>query len=566
MMRFVMNCLLKMTTAVALVGCATMTSTSAERAADKPAAGEDRADALSHYLTSEIYRYRGDYRKWLHSLEEAAAMDPASVELQLRLIGAYSLFKNYDQAIQVAESTLATYPDDVTLYIWLGRLQYETGEIDESIATFERALEVDPSSTRALEALAELREQTNDLVAEVEMYEKLVHVAPDSPQLRYQYGNSLFQLGEEEAARDALLKAIEIDPKFDPARYLLGVVYLDLNELDLAIEQFREFLVRAPDHAAARTNLAVTLARKGEYETAQRELANVIESADVEPRHHLYRMYLMLRQGGKPDASDAIAPSSAPIFGSLLMAMVRKEAGEPYERLLSGLDVIEGDLDAESSSYLNNLLAMFGPDDAGAFLEERFSELVEDGYRTKALETFRARALMSRELVAEAKPMLEGILERYGEDKWTHYYLANANEQLDQPADVEYHLRQCLEIDPDDPDVLNFLGYYLADENMKLEEAEELVERALELDPENGYYLDSLGWVYYRQGKGEEAVEYIERAIRNMPSDDAILRDHLGDAYLMVGDSKRAVREWRRAHRLDPELEGVIEKINRYTE
>ena len=115
-------------------------------------------------------------------------------------------------------------------------------------------------------------------------------------------------------------------------------------------------------------------------------------------------------------------------------------------------------------------------------------------------------------------------------------------------------------------DVINFLGYYIADKNMKLDEAEDLVERALELDPENGYYLDSLGWVYYRQGNGEDAVDYIERALLNMPSDDAILRDHLGDAYLMVGDSDRAVQQWRRARRLDPELEGVVEKINQYTE
>lgn len=564
MKRFVMNCVVKITAAVALMGCATFTSTSAER--PDTADGEARAEALSHYITSEIYRTRGDFRNWLGALEQAAAADPHSIELQLRLIGAYSLFKQYDQAIEVAESTLETYPEEVSLHIWLGRLQYETGEIDRSIDTFERALEIDPSSTRALEALAELREQTNDLVAEVEMYEKLAGVAPDSPQIHYQYGSSLFQLGEGEAAREALRKAIEIDPDFGPARYLLGVVHMDIGEFEPAVEQFRAFLAQFPEHGQSRTNLAASLARMGDYDAAQRELTNVIESAEVEPQHHLYRMYLMLRQGGRPNASQAIAPSSAPIFGSLLKAMVRKEAGEPYERLLDGLDEIEGDLDAEGSQYLSDLLAMFGPEEAGPFLETRFAELIAEGHASKALETFRARALLSRDRVEEAKPLLEAILERYGDDKWTHYYLASVNEQLDRPDDVERHLRACLEIDPDDPDVLNFLGYYLAEKNRKIHEAERLVERALELDPDNGYYLDSLGWVYYRMGRGEEAVDYIQRAILNMPSDDAILRDHLGDAYLMVGDTRRAVAEWQRALRLDPEIEGVQEKINAHTE
>src|SRR5690606_3703990 len=101
----------------------------------------------------------------------------------------------------------------------------------------------------------------------------------------------------------------------------------------------------------------------------------------------------------------------------------------------------------------------------------------------------------------------------------------------DRWQDAERHLRAILEIDPNDHNALNFLGYLWADKDVNLDEARVLVERALELDPENPYYLDSLGWVYYRQGDGEKAVEYIRRALVNMTTDDAVLRDHLGDAY-----------------------------------
>lgn len=563
-----MKCLIKVAAALALVGCATAPSTSAERPAVTPdlAKGRERADALAHYLTGEIYKFRGDFRSWLGELEEAALADPGSVGLQIRLISAYRVFKDYDRAIELAESTLAAHPDDVSLHIWLGRLQYENGEVERSIQSFEKAVLVDPTSARALEALAELREETNDLVSEVELYERLVEIAPESPQLYYELGSSLFQLGDQDGASSALRKSLSLDENFSPSLYLLGVVQMNREDFPDAIGLFRQFLAQFPDHGAARTNLAACAARKGDYDTALSELTHVIESAEVEPIDHLFRMYLMLRQGGKPDATEAIGPSSAPILGSLLVAMVRKEAGEPYERMLAGLDEIEGDLDNECSEFLNAILALFGRDDAGAFFESRFAELAEEGHRTKALETFRARALLSREKADEAIPILTAILQRYGDDKWTHYYLGTAYEELDQPAAVERHLRECMRLDPDDPDVRNFLGYYLADKNLKLEEAKALIEKALEADPENGYYLDSLGWVYYRQGMGSEAVLNIERAILSMPNDDAVLRDHLGDAYLLNGDSERAVQEWQRARRLDPALAGVLEKINRYSE
>ncbi|MCL4692614.1 MAG: tetratricopeptide repeat protein, partial [Candidatus Hydrogenedentes bacterium] len=71
-----------------------------------------------------------------------------------------------------------------------------------------------------------------------------------------------------------------------------------------------------------------------------------------------------------------------------------------------------------------------------------------------------------------------------------------------------------------------------------------------------------LGWVYYRKGKADLAIEYIRRAIQAMERDDAILRDHLGDAYMLKGEKEKAIGEWERARRLDPELEGVQEKID----
>jgi tetratricopeptide (TPR) repeat protein len=246
-----------------------------------------------------------------------------------------------------------------------------------------------------------------------------------------------------------------------------------------------------------------------------------------------------------------------------LQALVKRAVGEPYVPLVQSLDSIEGDLDAECNQFVNRIVSMFG-NEAGEYFRGQLESLVQEDLRSRSVEIMLGRVLMSLEHHAEAVALLTQTASRYPGEKWIYYYLATSYQELERPAEAEAALRKSLEYDPTDPDVLNFLGYLLADENIKLAESERLILNALQLDPENGFYLDSLGWVYYRQGKAKQAVDNIRRAIRAMNSDDAILRDHLGDAYLLDKDYASAVREWQRALRLDPKIEGVQEKIDRY--
>src|SRR5690606_16427821 len=220
------------------------------------------------------------------------------------------------------------------------------------------------------------------------------------------------------------------------------------------------------------------------------------------------------------------------------------------------------DVDIEGTEYANEILLLFGVDDARAFLEREMTALIDEGLASQTLEALLARVYLTTKQHKKAEEVLLGIVDRYEPDKWTYYYLALAYEELDDFDKLEQALKASLEIDPNDPDVLNYLGYSYADHNVKLDEAMELLQRALSIDPENGYYLDSLGWVYYRKNNADQAIFLIRKAIQAMSTDDAILRDHLGDAYLLRGDVKKALGEWRRALRLDPDAEGIQEKID----
>ncbi|MEM9584522.1 MAG: tetratricopeptide repeat protein [Pseudomonadota bacterium] len=136
---------------------------------------------------------------------------------------------------------------------------------------------------------------------------------------------------------------------------------------------------------------------------------------------------------------------------------------------------------------------------------------------------------------------------------WPVYYARGiVHERVDDFDAMEADFRKALELQPNHPDILNYLGYSLVEQRTKLDEALGMIETAVELRPESGYITDSLGWVFYRLGRYEEAVAPMERAVSLLPV-DPIVNDHLGDVYWKVGRFREAEFQWSRALSFDPE-------------
>jgi len=119
-------------------------------------------------------------------------------------------------------------------------------------------------------------------------------------------------------------------------------------------------------------------------------------------------------------------------------------------------------------------------------------------------------------------------------------------ERLDQWDRSETDFREALKLSPDQPQVLNYLGYSLVEKQTNLDEALGMIERAVAARPDSGYIVDSLGWVLYRLGRYDEAVGHMEQAVELMPV-DAVVNDHLGDVFWAVGRQREAEFQWRRA-------------------
>lgn len=267
------------------------------------------------------------------------------------------------------------------------------------------------------------------------------------------------------------------------------------------------------------------------------------------------RLYLQMSRALSPD-NDAVLVQLGGVAeqqGNLEEAIKfygQVPDASPLRRIAElqmGLDLAELKRTDEAVKYLNDLLAR-DPDDIRAYL---------------ALGGVHAGA----EDFAAAAKVYDSAVERIKEPKrgdWSLYYQRGiAYERLKQWPKAEPNFRKALELYPDQPQVLNYLGYSWIDMNMNLDEGLNMIKKAVELRPSDGFIIDSLGWGYYRLGRFDEAVIELERAVALQPA-DPVLNDHLGDAYWRVGRKLEATFQWAHARDLKPDppvLASVLEKL-----
>jgi tetratricopeptide (TPR) repeat protein len=136
---------------------------------------------------------------------------------------------------------------------------------------------------------------------------------------------------------------------------------------------------------------------------------------------------------------------------------------------------------------------------------------------------------------------------------WRLLYMRGiALERANRWPEAERDLLAALKLSPDDPDLLNYLGYSWIDRGERLPEAIAMVQKAVEARPESGAMLDSLGWGYYRQGDYKTAVAKLEKAVELEPGDPDV-NGHLGDAYWRIGRQVEARYQWQRVLSLEPD-------------
>lgn len=225
------------------------------------------------------------------------------------------------------------------------------------------------------------------------------------------------------------------------------------------------------------------------------------------------------------------------------------EADQQYDAALAAYGEVDPRHEFHSEAQLREVWVLQAMEREEEALERLFA-IIDRG--TDNVEALSALADLFREksdfeeaaaYYSRALDMVPHKEERH----WVLYYArAIAYDQAKKWPQAEADLQTALELKPEQPDVLNYLGYSWVDRGLNLTEAEEMILRAVEQRPNDGYIVDSLGWAQFKRGRFDEAVETLERAVLLRP-EDPTLNEHLGDAYWQVGRQTEARFQWSHA-------------------
>jgi len=279
-------------------------------------------------------------------------------------------------------------------------------------------------------------------------------------------------------------------------------------------------------------------------------LLGIAEALHQERGNRMAVVYARLAMFARPDLAEA----------ALLIGDMMAEQGN-FEAAIEAYEAVGSDSALTFLADLRQARALHDmerQDDAFDLLErlaaaepERIDALVQLGDLLRHDDRF-----------DESEKAYSRAIERIGEpgpEHWTLFYARGITyERTKRWPEAEKDFLYALELEPEQPFVLNYLGYSWVDKGMHLDRAKGMLHRAVELRPDDGFIVDSLGWVHFRLGEYDSAVEQLERAVELEPG-DPVINDHLGDAYWRVGRQREARYQWRRALTLEPEDDTVAD-------
>ncbi len=400
---------------------------------------------------------------------------------------------------------------------------------------------------------------------------------------------------------DAAMKALDVLDRNDAFAnfklYHASLIADFLNKKDKAAKLY------AQTYEAVGTSLRVVqsygnfLARQGKRDEARKVYDKFLEANPMSPL--VYTAHQELDGDGKPKPFIALAQDgSAEAMFSLASALTNEQnsnvaliytqlslserpefpvaqllLGEIYEDMKSYADAVAAFEAIPLSSSLrsgaelkiaNNLDNLKRTEEAIARLDKLIAREPEnyDAHVTKGnLERGREKWLAAAESYTKALGLSEKVENRH----WSVLYFRGISyERAKQWQKAEPDFLKALELRPDQPQVLNYLGYTWIEKRINLKKAMAMVRKAVDLRPNDGYIVDSLGWAHYQLGQYDEAVKFLERAVGLKP-EDPVINDHLGDAYWKVGRKLEAGFQWRHAVDNKPEPDD-LERIKRKLE
>lgn len=460
------------------------------------------------------------------------------------------------EAERVLSTLVERAPDQRIFNFTYAQVLTRLGRGDESKKYLERAVMIDPTYGPAIQQLLDIYQASGEWEKSAALLQPLVADDPLNIELQRRQAYFYLRAGNAEKARDSFKSLVTADPKDKQSLFYLAETLNDLRQYEEAEKIFRQLLEGGPKDPEYMAGLAISHLGRKDWAAAQKLFRELLALPEVPDNLViLARTQLAFIELQKENYDAAIETAKqAFLFRDEPNAQAIDIALEALKKQKKTADGI---------TLLQPLVDKFAAD---PFVNARYIEwLLRSGDKQKAQQfaatqvkfgvrntVTAAEAYLRSGEPQTAITLLEQAIKAKPDELDLHFELASAYERAGDRKSAEKTFLTILEKKPEHAPALNYLGYMWAEDNVNLERAHEMLERAVSQEPENGAYVDSLGWVYFRLGNLDLAEKYLTDATRLMPG-DATVHAHLADVIAKRGDIARALQIYRQALSLDPD-------------
>jgi len=553
---------------------------------------------------SDLYIQAGRLREAQTDAEEALKQNPNDLtahrllaRIFTRLVGDGQQNKIDEamlrRAIEQYQKITAIDAKDVEAWLMLARLQKVADNSIESEKAYEKVLAIDPANEDALSGLALVYSDLGDNRKAAELLKSLTDKNPSARALSA-LASAYEQMRDFDLAAQALQKELDLNPanERDVKRNLAQDLAFG-NRYDAALKIYEQMAADDPSDAMAYLRMSQIYRQQRNFPKAREtgDKAKAIEPNSLEVRYN--EVNILEAEDKTTEATqllkDILASTAKRNYNQAERA-ARVALLDHLATLYSSVDQTEPAVDAyrQMADVDSTLATRAAAEIVNAYragkdfpkAQQEADAAVKKWPDDRTIRKVRAILIAELGKVDEAasdlKKLMDGkndrdthlaLAEVYdkgrkwndmaksldaaeklstaGEEKESVWFMRGAMyERMNKVDQAEVEFRKVLKFDPESAGAMNYLGYMLADRNLRLPEALDLITKALDKDPGNGAYLDSLGWVYYKLGRLPEAEQNLRRALEKTPRDPTV-HDHMADVLMKESKVREAAAQWQ---------------------
>lgn len=557
---------------VVLLGCSAMPLGSGNALAQTAESEQDGSTTptdpqlMYELMIAELAGSRGQMDVFLAGyLSASKRTDDPRVSERAFTLAVY--FRQWEEAESVSRRWIDLDPDNPVVPRLLAQSLLHQDKADEAAALFITELRADElradDDGQLLMFIQTELQQNGNPDTSVAVMQQIVDAFENNPQAHVALARAHITNSDTESALSAVQSALRVAPQNTDALLLQAQILNNQGESDESLDALSEALKSNPDNNELRLGYVQLLVAGGRFEEVPAELETIHSTAGANP-NILFTISQLAVEAGFTDKAveylnelktSELAADKA--RASFYLARIRDDE-KAYDAAIAYYDEVQGgDLYFNSRVRAAELTALTGDIEQSRERLQQLAASMPDALLLPRIVSAESRILQNADQHEEAVKVLSEGLQRFPDESDLLYARALAAQNSGDNQMMMDDLKRLIELEPENAHALNALGYYYADENIELEQAQELLVKANDLLPGDPAIMDSLGWLRFRQENFADAVALLQAAYDIYP--DPEIAAHLGAALWFNGEQEAARKLIDSALKDEPEDQRLLD-------